>query len=176
MEAGIVLNAGDPHSNQIIVRPAIIDDAAEITRIYNQGIEDRSTFETRPRDEAERREWLSSRTPRHPVTVAIRDDKLLGWASLNPFSPREAYRFVADLSIYVARDSRGAGVGSALMVDLIERARSLDYHKIVLATFPHSTAALRLYERFGFRTVGDYKEQGLLDGKWTDTRIMELLL
>ena len=176
MEAGIRLNPDDPQFNHIIVRLAVEDDAAHITRIYNQGIEDRATFETRQRDAAERRQWLLTRTPRLPVTVAIRQDMLCGWASLNQFSPREAYRFVADLSVYVAREARGTGVGSALMIDLIERARSLDYHKIVLATFPHSAAALRLYERFGFRTVGDYKEQGLLGGKWTDTRIMELLL
>ena len=176
MEPRIISNPDAPHSNHPIVRPAVEDDAAEITRIYNQGIEDRATFETQRRDAEERRQWLVSRTPRHPVIVAIRQDRLHGWASLNPFSPREAYRFVADLSVYVAREARGTGVGSALMADLIARARDLEYHKIVLATFPHSAAALRLYERCGFRTVGDYKEQGLLDGKWTDTRVMELLL
>ena len=160
----------------ILVREAAEDDAAAIARIYNQGIEDRATFETEPRDLSERKRWLSSRTPRHPVIVAVRRESVQGWASLNPFSSREAYRFVADLSVYVEREARGQRVGAALMADLIERARSLGYHKIVLATFPHSTAAIRLYERFGFRTVGDYKQQGLLDGKWTDTRIMELLL
>lgn len=160
----------------ILVRAATEDDAPAIARIYNQGIEDRATFETELREVSERKRWLSTRAPRHPVVVAVRQERVQGWASLNPFSPREAYRFVADLSVYVERDARGQKVGSALMSDLIERARGLGHHKIVLATFPHSTAAIRLYERFGFRTVGDYKEQGLLDGRWTDTRIMELLL
>ena len=81
-------------------------------------------------------------------------------------------RFVGLCRSRIARHGRRVRADG----DLIERARSLEYHKIVLATFPHSAAALRLYERCGFRTVGDYKEQGLLDGKWTDTRIMELLL
>ena len=160
----------------VLVRAATADDAPAITRIYNQGIEDRATFETELREVSERKQWLSSRAPRHPVIVAVRQERVVGWASLNPFNPREAYRFVADLSVYVERAARGQRVGARLMADLIERARALEYHKIVLATFPHSTAAVRLYERFGFRTVGDYKEQGLLDGNWTDTRIMELLL
>lgn len=176
MEAGIISDPDDRPLKPIFVRVAVEDDAAQITRIYNQGIEDRATFETEPREVSERKQWLLSRNPRHPVIVALRDERLQGWAALNPFNPREAYRFVADLSIYVAREARGTGVGSALMADLIERARAFEYHKIVLATFPHSTAALRLYDRFGFREVGDYKEQGLLDGNWTDTRIMELLL
>jgi L-amino acid N-acyltransferase YncA len=173
MEAEI---SNDRLFKSILVRVAVEDDVPAITRIYNQGIEDRATFETEPRAVVERKQWLLSRTSRHPIIVAVRQDRLQGWASLNAFNPREAYRFVADLSVYVEREARGSGIGSALMADLIERARRLGYHKIVLATFPHSTAAVRLYERFGFRTVGDYKEQGLLDGKWTDTRIMELLL
>jgi len=32
------------------------------------------------------------------------------------------------------------------------------------------------YLKHGFRTVGIYKEQGLLDGRWVDTIVMEKLL
>jgi L-amino acid N-acyltransferase YncA len=59
---------------------------------------------------------------------------------------------------------------------LIERARELGYHKLVLAAFPHNEAGMRLYARFGFREVGVYREQGLLDGHWVDVVIMERLL
>ncbi|HWI64061.1 MAG TPA: arsinothricin resistance N-acetyltransferase ArsN1 family A [Symbiobacteriaceae bacterium] len=159
-----------------LVRPAVEADLPAITRIYNQGIEDRSTLETELRSVEERKTWLHGHQERHPVLVAVRRGEVLGWASLNQFNPRHAYRFVADLSVYVERDERGTGVGSALMVGLIERARPLGYHKIVLTTFTTMTAAIKLYEKFGFRTVGDYREQGQLDGRWVDTRIMELLI
>lgn len=160
----------------ILVRRAIENDLPAITRIYNQGIEDQGTLETELRTVDERREWLMRRQPRHPVIVAVRRDTVQGWASLNPFSPRQAYRFVADVSVYVEREQRGTGIGFALMAGLIERARALSYHKLALTTFPQNTAAVRLYERCGFRTVGDYREQGLLGGRWTDTRIMEFIL
>jgi len=58
----------------------------------------------------------------------------------------------------------------------VARARALGYHKIVLSTFPFNTAGMRLYEKFAFRTVGIYREQGLVDGRWVDTIIMEKLL
>lgn len=162
---------------ELEIRNATIGDAAAISRIYNQGIEDRlATLETQQRTPEERAEWLVARGERHPVLVAIDDDELLGWASLNAFNPRPAYDHVADFSVYVARESRGRGVGGALLGALFERARGLGYHKLVLAAFPDNTAGMKLYERHGFRTVGIYREQGMLDGRWIDVIIMEKLL
>ena len=81
-----------------------------------------------------------------------------------------------DFSIYVERGSRGRGVGKVVLVRLIELARELGYHKMVLSAFPFNAAGMALYERLGFRTVGVYREQGLLDERWVDTIVMEKLL
>jgi phosphinothricin acetyltransferase len=159
------------------LRPATGQDAAAIALIYNQGIEDRlATLETEPRTADERRQWLSVRSSRHPVIVAETTNAVIAWGSLNPFSTREAYRFVADFSVYVERGWRGKGVGRALLARLIELGREHGYHKLVLSAFPFNKAGVALYETLGFRTVGIYREQGLLDGQWVDTIIMEKLL
>ena len=177
------------------VRPATAADAAAICEIYNQGIEDRqATLETELRTPAERRQWLSARGPQHPVIVAELADPAtfsarpptclagqappapIAWGSLNVFNARPAYRHVADFSVYVERGWRGKGVGRVLLERLVELGRELGYHKLVLSAFPFNTAGVALYERLGFRTVGVYKEQGLLDGQWVDTIIMERLL
>jgi phosphinothricin acetyltransferase len=160
------------------VRPASLDDAEAICRIYNQGIEDRvATLETELRTPEERRRWLAARGPRHPVVVAERDDAtILGWGSLNAFNPRDAYRFVADFSIYVERGARGQGVGRVMLTRLIELGREHGYHKLVLSAFPTNASGMALYTRLGFRTVGIYRDQGRLDGRWVDTIIMEKLL
>jgi len=167
------------------VRPATAADAAAICEIYNQGIEDRlATLETELRTPQERREWLEARGPRHPVIVAEPPTSLpehaapapIAWGSLNVFNARPAYRHVADFSVYVERGWRGKGVGRVLLERLVELGRELGYHKLVLSAFPFNTAGVALYERLGFRTVGIYKEQGLLDGQWVDTIIMEKVL
>ncbi len=158
-------------------RDARLEDAAELSHIYNQGIEDRqATLETELRDADERRAWLAHREPRHPVLVAEADGDVVGWASLNCFNPRTAYDHVADISVYVAREWRGRGVGTMLLCALEGRARALGYHKLVLAGFPFNAAGLHLYRRFGFREVGVYQEQGMVDGRWVDVIIMEKLL
>lgn len=188
------------------VRLATATDAEAICRIYNQGIEDRvATLETELRTPDERRQWLANRDARHPVIVAefvaefidglfadaeparaslgpppaqagLTDPATIGWASLNVFNAREAYRFVADISVYVERGWRGKGVGGALLEKLIELGRAHGYHKLVLSAFPGNTGGMALYAKSGFRTVGIYREQGQLDGKWVDTIIMEKLL
>ena len=63
-----------------------------------------------------------------------------------------------------------------MLTRLIELAREHGYHKMVLSAFPFNTAGMALYERLGFRTVGVYREQGMLDGRWVDTIVMEKLL
>ncbi len=160
-----------------MTRDAVAADADAICLIYNQGIEDRlATLETEPRTADERREWLRTRGPRHPVIVTESGGRVVGWGSLNSFNPRPAYDHVADFSVYVERSWRGKGVGRTLLLALIERARALGYHKLVLAAFPFNDAGVRLYERAGFREVGVYREQGMVDGRWVDVVIMEKLL
>jgi L-amino acid N-acyltransferase YncA len=179
------------------IRLAREADADAICRIYNQGIEDRvATLETELRTPDERRRWIAARGPRHPVIVAETGTQpattsnspptdhaehpapptTVAWGSLNPFNPRECYRYVADFSIYVERRYRGKGAGTVVLSRLIELAREHGYHKMVLSAFPTNSSGMALYERMGFRTVGIYKEQGRLDGRWVDTIIMEKLL
>lgn len=160
------------------IRDATPDDAAAIARIYNQGIEDRmATLETQLRTPEERAEWLAARGPRHPVLVAVDGaGAVVGWGSLNSFNPRPAYDHVVDFSVYVAREQRGRGIGDALLGALEARARTLGYHKMVLAAFPTNAPGMRLYERHGFQTVGIYHEQGMLDGRWVDVIVMEKIL
>jgi L-amino acid N-acyltransferase YncA len=185
------------------VRTATVADASAICHIYNQGIEDRvATLETELRTPDERQQWLAAKSARHPVIVTETAPRvvagaepgtisnrpptaqaastavatIVGWGSLNPFNPREAYRHVVDFSIYVERAYRGRGVGKVMLARLIELAREHGYHKMVLSAFPSNSGGMTLYERMGFRTVGVYKEQGILDGRWVDTIVMEKLL
>ena len=63
-----------------------------------------------------------------------------------------------------------------MLEELIALARRHGFHKLVLSAFPFNAGGVALYEKLGFRTVGVYREQGLLDGKWVDTIVMEKLL
>jgi phosphinothricin acetyltransferase len=160
------------------VREAKFLDIPYLTNIYNQGIEDRvATLETRLRDNVEMEEWLNSRGARYKVLV-IEDMQSMvrGWASINVFNSRCAYSGVGDLSIYIERNMRGKGLGKILLASLLDTAKEQDFHKLVLSTFEFNNAGKSLYKALGFREVGIYEEQGVLDGKFINIAIMEKLL
>jgi phosphinothricin acetyltransferase len=164
-------------SSTLTVRPAAEEDTGSILRIYNQGIEDRiATLETEMKDSAYMETWLQEHQGRYSVMVAEQEGAVIGWASLNPYSHRCAYSGVADLSVYIERSFRGQGVGSALLESLETAAQDNAFHKIVLFTFPFNHAGQGLYRKMGFREVGVFEKQGVMDGAFIDVMVMEKLL
>lgn len=163
--------------NDIAYRKANPGDAQAIADIWNEGIEDgNATFEINNRSGAWISNWLVNRDPRYSVLVADNGMNILGWLSLNPFSQRGAYRFVADISIYIKRNYRGTGIGSGILDCGIMEAKRNNFHKLVLTMIYGNEPARKLYISHGFTEVGIMHEQGMLNNKWIDTEIMEKIL
>jgi arsenate reductase (thioredoxin) len=158
-------------------RVATRADAAAITRIYNQGIEERiATFETEPRSVEQIEAQLTEKGDRYPTIVVERDGHILAWAGAGPYRAREAYSGVAEHSVYTAREARGTGAGRAALEALIREYQSRGFWKLVSRIFPENRGSLVLHERAGFRMVGVYRRHGRLDGAWRDCVIVERLL
>lgn len=166
-----------PLEQNWIIRKATEQDLPEITEIYNQGIVDRiATLEDQPKTDEEVKNWLFNRAPRYTVLVIETEAKIVGWASLNPYSYRCAYKGVAELSIYIHRDWRGKGLGKQLLQKIEEHAKQNAFYKIVLFTFPFNVLGQSLYKRLGYREVGTFYNQGILDGKFVDVMAMEKMI
>ncbi|WP_409274121.1 arsinothricin resistance N-acetyltransferase ArsN1 family A [Neobacillus sp. SCS-31] len=159
------------------IKKAKFEDVKGILDIYNEGIRDRiATLETDEKDLEYMSKWYLTRDRRYAVLVAKDECGIVGWASLNPYSHRSAYRSVADLSVYIRRDLRGKGIGKRLLEEIDKVALENGFHKIVLFTFPFNQAGQKLYRNMGYREVGVFREQGELDGKRVDVMAMEKLL
>ena len=160
-----------------VVRRALASDAAPIARIYNQGIADRiATFETDPRTAKEIAGLLERRADRWPTVVVERDGDVIAWAGASEYRSRACYAGVADFSVYVAREHRGAGAGRVAMEALIAACEERGIWKLVSRVFPENEASRRLLARVGFREVGTYRRHAMLDGVWRDTVIVERLI
>ncbi|WP_260284414.1 arsinothricin resistance N-acetyltransferase ArsN1 family A [Peribacillus aracenensis] len=161
----------------MIIREAMETDIVSIKELYNQGIEDRAaTLEIETKDQTYMEEWFAKHMGRYKVIVAEQEGQIVGWSSLNPYNSRAAYKRVADLSVYISRDHRGKGIGGLLLQSIEKLAIENDFNKIVLFTFPFNRMGQGLYKKRGYREVGVFKNQGMLDGEFVDVMAMEKLL
>ena len=164
-------------SSPLVVRPARIDDAKEIARIYNQGVQDRTaTFENAYVTPEERYLWLVARPDRYPVLVAEVKHTMMGWASLTPYSPRRCYEGVAELSIYIDRSLRGHGVGHELMKAMQKAAQEKGYHKLIGRIIAANDGARVLCKETGWKEVGIHEKHGKLAGDWHDLVLVEFAI
>jgi len=155
-------------------RPATIDDAASIARVYNEGIADRvATFETRLRSADDVRAWFDGV---HPIVVVEEGDGVVAFAATSAYRGRECYAGIAEASVYVARAARRQGAGRIALAALIECAGQSGYWKLVSRIFPENEASRDLIHSLGFREVGIYEKHGKLDGVWRDVVIVERLI
>ena len=162
---------------EAIIREVRETDIESIMAIYNEGIEDRiATLETEAKDLSYMTEWFKQHQNRYSVVVAEEGNKIIGWASLNPYNNRCAYDGVADISVYISREYRGKGVGGKLLSTLEIKAKEHNFHKLVLFTFPFNRLGQGLYKKRSFREVGIFQNQGVLDGEFVDVLPMEKIL
>lgn len=141
-----------------------------VRRIYAEGIETGdATFELEP---PSWEQWDAGHLQECRL-VARDGDRVLGWAVLSPVSRRACYRGVAEVSVYVAGDCRGAGVGRALLEALIAASEQECIWTLQGATFPENTASLRLQEQCGFRIIGRRERIAQRHGVWRDTVLTE---
>jgi L-amino acid N-acyltransferase len=162
---------------QPIIRAATAADLPAINAIYNHYVPvSTCTYQTEPSTPAERDAWFAAHGPRHPVTVSVLGGEVVGWGSLSRFHPRAAYGHTVENSVYVRHDLQRKGVGSALLGDLIERARAAGHHTIVALIDAEQAGSIAIHRRFGFTQAAHLKEVGFKFGRWLDVVYLQLLL
>jgi L-amino acid N-acyltransferase YncA len=159
----------------LAARPAGLPDAAAITAIYNQGIEDRiGTFETEPREVTQIEAWFAHAKAFVAVTDAA--GEVVGYAVAHPYADRCCYAGIGEFSVYVRRDQRGRGVGRVAMAALVDAAREAGLWKLLSRVFPENRASLALMAWSGFKEIGVHEKHGKLDGVWRDCVIVERVM
>ena len=151
------------------IRDLLLDDWPAVRAIYEEGIRSGdATFETEP-PSWER--WKAA----HPELrlVGEWEGSVVGWAALSPASARHCYRGVGEVSVYVAEEARGAGLGRRLLEELVERSEQAGYWTLTAGVFPENEASLRLHQGCGFREVGVRERIGEAGGVWRDVIWLE---
>jgi len=147
------------------------DDWPAVRAIYVDGIATgNATFETEPPEWAV---WDAKMLA--GVRFVARGDggSVAGWAALSRVSPRECYRGVAEVSVYVAASAQGQGIGGQLMHALVRGSEEGGIWTLQASIFPENLASVKLHEQHGFRIVGRRERIARLGGIWRDTLLLE---
>jgi phosphinothricin acetyltransferase len=165
------------NSQPIQVRLAAVSDLSAIRDIYNYYVLNSTcTFQLEPDTEAQRAAWFQERGEPHPVLVADVDGEVVGWGSLSPWNKRAAYNRTVEASVYVRSDQQGCGVGRALLVALIDRARALGHHVLIGGACTEQFGSIALQESLGFERVACFLQVGFKFGRWLDVAYYQIVL
>lgn len=165
------------HPAPIEIRDATASDLPRIFAIYNAEVEHGiSTFDVEPRLAGIDDGWLTKRERFHPVLVALGAGEVAGWSAIGPWSPKGAYRRTGEVSVYVDGATRGGGIGSRLLEELVDRARGTEVKALLARVALPNPASIAIHEAAGFRSFGTQRRCGEKLGQILDVELMDLHL
>lgn len=154
----------------VVLRVATTQDRVAMTAIYNEAVvHSVATFDLEPRDEEHYVPHLTSRRPGDHVLVAEADGRVVGFAHSGTYRPRPAYDGTREVSIYLAEEARGAGLGRRLYEALLARVDADGIHTCLAVVALPNPASEALHAAVGFTRVGTLREVGRKFDRWVDT-------
>lgn len=166
--------------NEVVIRPVAASDLHAIVAIYNHYV--RTATVTFDEVESTLDDW-AAKVERIvgagiPFLVAASaDGDVLGYALAQPWSPKTAYRFTVENSIYLAPEAAGRGIGTRLLAAFLEGARAAGLRQVIAVIADEGAeASLVLHRRAGFAEVGHLSRTGRKFGRWIGVRFLQLEL
>ena len=145
-------------------------DWQDIARIYAEGIA--TGYATFEQEIPSYDSWDQNHLSECRI-VAEHNGQITGWAALSAVSGRCVYGGVAEVSVYVAENARGLGIGKSLMQELIVQSEDAGLWTLQSGIFPENTASILLHEKVGFRKIGYRERVGKLNSTWKDNVLFE---
>lgn len=160
----------------IQIRAATRDDLPRLTEIYNHYVlHTPVTFDIAPWAIEQRIPWFEQfdKTGRYRLLVAEKDNLVVGYAGTTRFRPKAAYDTTVETTIYCAPEFIGKGLGTQLYAALFATLSGENIHRIVAGYVPPNPISAALHERFGFKAVGVFSENGYKFNRYWDVCWME---
>lgn len=154
--------------DQYKYRNALTSDLNRIVEIYNSTIASRmTTADTEPVTVESKKAWFNEHSAAKRPLWVIEDtsNSIVGWVSFQSFYGRPAYDATVELSIYIATEQRGKGLGKNALQFCISQAPGLGIKTLLGFIFSHNTPSLRLFKSFGFEDWGNLPNIAILDGQ-----------
>jgi phosphinothricin acetyltransferase len=142
-------------------------DAAACAAIYAPSVSDGvASLEVRAPERSEFADRIRIISRNHPWLVAEIGGDVVGYAYASQHRERAAYRWAADVTVYVAASRHRRGIGRGLYGTLLPLlARQGIYVACAGITLPND-ASVGLHESLGFAPIGIYRDIAFKHGCW----------
>jgi len=161
--------------NALLFRNAKPSDLKLIVEIYNSTISSGMvTADTQPVSTDSRRQWFDDHYPEgRPLWVVENNAKeIVGWVSFQSFYGRPAYAATAEISIYLAENQRGKGIGKQVLQHCLDKAPDLGIKTLLGFIFAHNEPSLNLFRHFGFEDWATLPDIALIEGQERSLKIL----
>ncbi len=160
-----------------MIREVKTEDAVQICDIYNYYVNETTvTFETQPISVAEMRQRIVDVSSASPYFVFEEQGEVLGYCYIHPWKAFSAYSHTYETTIYLSPKSKGRGIGSMLMRELIKASRSKGAHVLIACITADNIESIEFHKCLGFSQSSLFKEVGLKFGKLLDVIDLQLTL
>ncbi len=157
------------------LRRATLADAPAIAAIYNHYVDHTIvTFEEERVTDQEMARRMEGVLATHDWLASCRDGELVGYAYGSRFRDRVAYRYTTELTVYLAPEHCGQGLGPPLYRAILARVFELGYRQAIGAISLPNDASVHLHESLGFAKVAHYPKVGKKFGQWIDVGVWQL--
>ena len=157
-----------------MIRFATKEDLPQILAIYAPYVTNTTaSFEYEPPTLAEFTRRFEAITAQFPWLVWEEDGEILGYAygSL-PFA-RAAYAWAGEVSIYLAPQAQGRGIGRRLYTALEHIMTAQGYRVLYAIITEENTGSLAFHQALGYCQVGLFSRCGLKFDRWLSVVWME---
>jgi L-amino acid N-acyltransferase YncA len=169
-----VARAARGASGGAVVRDARAADAAACAAIYAPYVTGTAiTFETEPPSADEMAARIETASRSYAWLVLEEQGRVVGYAYGGRFHARPAYRWAAEVSVYLEPGRRRTGGGRALYEALLARLRERGFRIAIAGMTLPNEASIGLHEALGFQPVGTYRRIGYKLGSWHDVAWMQ---
>lgn len=162
----------------VLIRACKLSDLDVVLVITNYAIlKTTAIYDDDARTMAELTNWfLEKQEKKFPVVAAVQNEIVIGYGTYGAFRQKYGSRFTVEHSVYVNADNNGKGVGSMLLTELINQAKSQNMRTMIAAIDASNEASIAFHRKFGFREIGVCHEAGFKFNQWLDLLLMELML
>ncbi|MFW6264539.1 MAG: N-acetyltransferase family protein [Bacillota bacterium] len=160
----------------VLIRNVRMEDAEEISYIYNYYIENTIiTFEEEVVSVGEIKKRIKEITKLFPWFVYEEKGKIHGYAYANKWRGRSAYRYSVESSVYLNKNSVSKGIGTKLYSKLLNELKDNGFHAVIAVISLPNDKSQKLHENLGFKKIGYFSETGYKFQRWIDVAYWELL-